>query len=472
MAYEINDHLEVTGNVQVEQNLTVAGTITTNTFNVQNLVTPNGSLASVGQWNYGTENELNGKGFSWGYSGGLTQLIYRSGGRLWTNSNIDLQQGSSYNIDNIPVITASALGSTITSSNLQQLGVLKSLQVSGYTSLGGFAFIDNSSDRIGLGTAEPTDSISILTNGVQLDIGSRELGKGSIGTFTSSDFQILTDNLPRITVKSTGVVNIGDPVNGGGVLNVYGTVYAQSIQTDTRITRSSPLQFNASTDNAIYGLGLTWTGTGQTRQLIMMSSPDRLWTSESFDIGPSQSYYINGVVALQANGLGSGIVNSNLQGLGVLRSLEVAGTTTLNTTTSKQLTLVDSLGGSQSLQLTSSGILGTNNFSFKLGNQKIISVDTEQLTIGDPVLQNNAVRVFGPLSININTPDPTLQFSVNGDVNIGGKRFTNGGMAPTTGIYHLGDICWNIAPVPGGHVGWVCIASGTPGQWASFGQIG
>jgi hypothetical protein len=471
MAYEINDHLEVTGNVQVDSNLYVSGTITTNTFNVQNLVTPNGALSSVGQWAYGQESELNGKGFSWGYSGGQTQLIYRSGGRLWTNANIDLQASSSYSIDNIPVLSASQLGSTVTSSNLQQLGVLRALQVSGSSSLGGFAFFNDSSDRFGLGIADPTDSISIVNNGVQVDIGSREVNKGSIGTYTNHDFVIITDNLPRVTVKSTGVVNIGDPVNGGGALNVYGTIYAQNIQSDTRLNRSSPLQFNANTDNAIYGLGLTWSGTGQTRQLIMMSGPDRLWTSESFDIGPGASYYINGAVALQANGLGTGIVNSSLQSVGTLRELHVQGATTLTTATLHQATLTDPLGGSKTLQLTSDGVLGTSGFSVKLGTQNIINADKSQLTIGDAVVQSNPVRIFGPLSVNINNPDPTLQFSVNGDVNIGGKRFTNGGMAPITGVYAIGDICWNTHPTPAGHIGWICIASGTPGQWLPFGQI-
>jgi len=471
MAYEINDNLEVTGNVQVDSNLYVTGTITTNTFNVQNLVTPNGALSSVGQWAYGHESDLNGKGFSWGYSEGLTQLVYRTGGRLWTNGNIDLQATSSYSIDNIPVLSASQLGSTITKSNLQQLGVLHALQVAGSASFGGFAFVNDSANRIGVNTAEPTDSISVVTNGVQVDIGSRVTNVGSIGTYTSHDFAIISDNLPRITVKSTGVVNIGDPINGGGVLNVYGTVYAQSIQTDTRITRSSPLQFNASTDNAIYGLGLTWSGTGATRQLIMQSNPDRLWTSEHIDIGPGRSYYLNGLPVLSTNDLGPTIVNSNLQSVGTLRQLSVAGDTSLTNVTLKKQTFTDQLGGTQTLQVTSGGLLGTNNFSFKLGTQKILDVDTTQITIGDPVIQSNPLRVFGPLSVNIVNPDPTLQFSVNGDVNIGGKRFTNGGMPPATGVYQIGDICWNVAPNPGGVIGWVCIASGTPGQWAGFGQI-
>ena len=41
--------------------------------------------------------------------------------------------------------------------------------------------------------------------------------------------------------------------------------------------------------------------------------------------------------------------------------------------------------------------------------------------------------------------------------------------APTTGSFARGDIVWNSAPSSGGPVGWICVASGTPG---TFYQIG
>ena len=82
--------INVAGNVRINQNLSVAGTIEAETINVKNLVTDNGSLASVGDWIYNTESELNGKGFSWTHGVGQTQLAYRLGNRLWTNANLDI----------------------------------------------------------------------------------------------------------------------------------------------------------------------------------------------------------------------------------------------------------------------------------------------------------------------------------------------------------------------------------------------
>lgn len=42
---------------------------------------------------------------------------------------------------------------------------------------------------------------------------------------------------------------------------------------------------------------------------------------------------------------------------------------------------------------------------------------------------------------------------------------------PTTGTHQKGAIVWNSNPTAGGYVGWVCVATGTPGAWKGFGLI-
>ena len=42
---------------------------------------------------------------------------------------------------------------------------------------------------------------------------------------------------------------------------------------------------------------------------------------------------------------------------------------------------------------------------------------------------------------------------------------------PTTGAWTRNTIVWNSAPSAGGVIGWVCVSSGTPGTWKSFGTI-
>ena len=466
MAQQINDNLEVSGNVQVDSNLVVQGTITTDTFNVKNLVTANGSLASVGQWLYANESDLVGKGFTWNYSTNDTQLSYRAGSILTTNAKaFDLSTGSAYTIDNIPVLTATSLGGQVTSSNLTKIGTLTSLKVSGDATISDFAYFNSDSNRFSLGTDEPHASFTILDNNVEIGIGSPAVNLGSIGTYSNHDLHIVTDNLPRITIKSGGNVNIGDPKNGGGVLNVYGTLYATNVVTDYKVERTNPLNFKAAGDQSIYGLGLSWSGSGSTRQLIMMAGPDRLWTSESFDIGPNQSYFINGMIGLTAGGLGDTIISSKLQSVGTLHSLTVGGDTVLTNTSASSLNIGP-------LSLISTGVVANTEFSITVNSLPTLDITTSQITIGNSSLQNNPVKVFGPLSININNPDPTVEFAVRGDVNIGGKRFTNASSVPKTGEYQLGDICWNTEPSQTGYIGWVCVASGSPGIWAPFGLIG
>jgi hypothetical protein len=469
MAQQITDNLEVSGNLQVESNLVVKGTITTDTFNVKNLVTPNGSLASVGNWTYATENELNGKGLSWAWEQGSTYLSYMNGNRLRTNSSFDLSAGSfSFSIDNIPVLSSDRLGTGIVKSNLQQVGTLHSLQVSGAVNLSDLLFVDDVSNRIGIGTEEPGASLTILDNNVEIGIGSPDYGIGHIGTYSNSDFAIVTDGLSRINVKSTGEVSIGDPVKGGGKLNVYGTLTATNVITDYKIERSNPINFKASTGQDIYGLGLAWTGTGSARQFIMMGGPDRLWSTESIDLAPHQAYYLNGMVALSADGLGSTLLNSSLQTLGTLTSLKVAGHSDLSHVKAENLTLaVDT----DSARYDQNSIDSNTNFNIKINGENLLALSNERVVLGDVQQQHTPVQIFGAVSINVNTPDPELSLAVNGNYMLGGKRFVHFPSAPATGEYQLGDICWNTAPTPNSYIGWICVASGTPGIWNGFGMI-
>ena len=460
---------DIAGNLNVQHNLTVSGTITADTFNVTNLVTENGSLASVGNWTYNSEEELNGKGFNWTHGTGNAQLLYRSGGRLWTNANVDIASTATYNIDDIPVLSASALGGGITSSNLTKVGTLQSLNVSGDASFAEFLFVDSTSNRIGIGTEEPSSAVEILDNNVSITLGSPAINTGAIGTKSNHDLLIVTDDLPRISIKRSGEVHIGDQYGGGGVLNVYGTLFATNLQTDNRVERTHPLLFNHTADSSIYGLGLIWAAeSGPNKQLIMMASPDRLYSTESIDLAENQNYSINGQVVISSHGLGVNVTTSHLVTLGTLQSLSVAGDANFSSNVSaSNLTLND---GTRLLTVAPGTINAVGSLDISVFENTILHGDGTQISIGNSS-NPKPVKVFGKLSVGINNPDPDLNFSVNGDVNIGGKRFTSKPNAPESGTYEMGDICWNSNPQKGGSIGWVCIVTGTPGQWASFGTI-
>ena len=454
--------LDIVGNTSIRSNLTVAGTITADTINVKHIVTENGS-ATPGEWTVNTEAELNGKGFSWTYGDGSTQLIYRTGNRLWCNSDIDLSADSSYKIDNTEVISANALGSSIISSNLRSVGSLNSLTVLGDTNIGEFAFFNTVYNRLGIGTDEPNSSISIIDNNVEISIGSPKYGLANIGTYSNHDVAIITDNTARITIKNNGEVQIGDEINKSATLRVFGSIVADNIVTDTRVERSSPLEFKAAVDGSIYGKGLIWTGSGYTRQLVMMPEPDRLWTSESLDIGIDQAYMVNGVAVLNNSTLGQSVLHSSLTSVGILESLTVANHTTLSSVTSSLMT-------TDLLQINST-ISSNTTITISVQDSDVFYADSSQVVIGNKQNTRIPVKVFGPMSIGINNPDPTVGLSVSGDVSFANKKFINSTSIPTTGTYVKGDICWNQNPTENSYIGWVCILDGTPGEWLPFGAI-
>ena len=75
---------------------------------------------------------------------------------------------------------------------------------------------------------------------------------------------------------------------------------------------------------------------------------------------------------------------------------------------------------------TESGIILGDRGTGDMAKATVLALGDEvtEVNVGDTTRKDKPVKVFGPLSVNINNPDPGLQFAVNGDVNIGGKRFT------------------------------------------------
>jgi hypothetical protein len=331
-------------------------------------------------------------------------------------------------------------------------------------------------NRLGIGTEDPSNSITILDNNVEIGIGSADYNTASIGTVSNHDFTINSDNQSRITVKHDGEIHIGNAAAKNGLLRVFGSIYVDNLIADTRVDRSSPLEFSSTRDQSIYGLGIVWSGNGAQRELLMYSDPDRIRSSENFDLAEGHGYFINGLPILTAHNLGSSVVTSNLTTVGILQQVEVQGDATIhgqlhvlgNTANFKNILLTD---GTQNVTIDNKGLGSFTAITVSSAGLEAVYADTKEINIGDRTNTIRPVKVFGPLSIGISNPDPSLQFAVNGDVNLGGKRFTNDTVAPTSGTWNRGDICWNTEPLPNSYIGWTCIQSGSPGTWSGFGLI-
>ncbi len=468
---------DIVGNASVQNNLQVKGTITVDTLNVKNLVTEKGAPSEIGQWFAHTEQELNGRGFEWSSNETVTQLSYRTGGRLWANASLDLEAGQNYKIDNVEVITADSLGPTITKSRLKEVGVLKNLSVLGDTNLSEFAFFNSGFNRLGLGTDQPNAALSILDGEVEIVLGSPRIGVAEIGTYTNHDLALISDSTPRLIVKQNGEVHIGDANSKNGVLKVFGTLHADNIVSDTRVERTSSLEFKSTRDNSALGKGLVWTGAGSTKQLILRANPERFWSSEDLDIAEGKSYHINGRVVVSDRSLGDAVTHSKLTTLGELESLTVQGPTTLfGDVTAPESVLKFKAGvvsnGDQQIIIKPTGVDSDKNIALTVGEADAFYADNDEIVVGNKSNTRRPVKVYGPLSVGISNPDPSVSLAVNGDFMFANKKFFTGTAIPTSGTFNKGDICWNSNPQDSNYIGWVCIIEGTPGEWLPFGAIG
>lgn len=300
-----------------------------------------------------------------------------------------------------------------------------------------------------------------------------------------------------VSIPTLSVTNISNDVTFNKSVTVEGTVRVHrlevnELQADLRVERSSSLEFKAEKDNPVYGKGLLWIGNGTTKQLIYSANPDRFFSSESIDLTSGKQFSIGGISVLTATSIGSGVEKSNLREVGRLRNLTVSGDVTINNniyynaasrrlgmgtdTPNAAISLVDNnielvLGGTQE----SRGAIGT----FTHSDLELVTDNVARITLrsnGDISLGNKSaapsqVSVHGKMSVGVNQPDPTVDLHVSGAIKFNNNLHTAGDSVPLYGAFTLGDIIWNTKPAPGGWVGWICIASGSPGQWTLFGAI-
>ena len=396
--------------------------------------------------------------------------------RLWADTNLDLSADRSYKIDNVPVLSTKELGLTVTKSNLRQIGTLNSLEVSGDTTLADFAYFNSTYNRLGLGTTNPNGSIGIVDNNVEIVIGSPEYGQANVGTYSNSDLNLITDNISRIAIKAGGEIHIGDPVGKTGKLIVHGSLHVEEFTADTRIERTSSLEFKSTRESGLYGVGLLWRGDDYIRELVLKNNPERLFSTSSFDLDNGKGYFIDGKLVLGGNALGDEIVKSNLIKVGPLQELTVTGPVSIQgnldiksgTITAKGLVFNN---GQANIATDANGINASQSIDISIQGRRAFYADNKELVIGNYGDVSRPVKVFGSLSVGVNQVDTNLGLDVRGPVRLDGKKFIQGTGAPDSGQFNKGDICWNNNPQASSYVGWICVVSGTPGEWLPFGAI-
>ena len=383
--------------------------------------------------------------------------------RLFSVVDIDLLTGNSYLIDGIEVLNSKALGSGVTDSKLTKVGVLNNLRVSGSLNLSDHVFYNDSTDRFGIGTDAPNAALSVVENGIELIVGSLKEGSGHIGTFSSNDLAIVTDNVARITISRTGKIVFGHPVAQNADVEIQGRLFVRQLVVDQNDSTNSPLEFKAAEGGSNYGKGLLFSGKNVSpKQFILNANPDNFYSTEHINLNNTKSYLICGSVVLSINKLGDGVKQISLTSVGTLTSLEVSGTSNLANTL-----IVES----EKISIADGTIINTNTLG--IGNPlQNINISTQSVSLGSKDVPTTNVVVNGTLAIGVQTVSPDVKFETSGNIRFSNRLFAVDTEIPTTGSFKKGDIVWNSNPIEKGYVGWVCVTDGTPGIWRGFGQIG
>ena len=104
------------------------------------------------------------------------------------------------------IVVGSSLSNLITESNLQKVGQLRELQVSGETLLSQTLY--TTGQRVGINTIEPTQALSVWDQEIEIGFGKLSNNTGIIGSSRNQTLVIGTNNKNNLTLTPDGGVAV------------------------------------------------------------------------------------------------------------------------------------------------------------------------------------------------------------------------------------------------------------------------
>jgi hypothetical protein len=241
----LTDNIDVetiVGDTTVSGNLTVEGTVHARKLHVDELTADiRQERTSSLEFVEGKGNPIANKGLLWRTDDKTSQFVFRPGpDRVWSSNPIDLHDQAYYAIDNISVLSMNELGSTVTRSNLTQVGVLQNLEIEGNMNIDQYVFWNGDYMRLGIGTETPNGTFGIVQDDAEFIIDT-EGKKATVGTYTTTDLNIITDNSVRISVTATGKIIIGSDSNSK--TNIKGKLGVNINNPTADIETAGPVSF-------------------------------------------------------------------------------------------------------------------------------------------------------------------------------------------------------------------------------------
>jgi hypothetical protein len=136
------------------------------------------------------------------------------------------------------IISNKGLASTITVSNLQQLGQLKELQVSGETLLSDTLYVTNK--RIGVNTIEPAQALSVWDQEVEIGFGKYGTNIAVMGTPRNQSLIISSNGKSNLIATPDGAVAVNQLAIGKVTISAANSPPATDHPKGTIIINSNP----------------------------------------------------------------------------------------------------------------------------------------------------------------------------------------------------------------------------------------
>jgi hypothetical protein len=214
-----------------------------------------------------------GSGLLW-LGGKNRQFLFRvDPDRFWLTEHLDFPEDKSVMFNGTPALSRDTLGLDVINSNLQNLGTLNKLAVSGEVNIADHIFYNPVSQRLGLGTENANGLLSIYdyVNNVEIIIDSSENGYGKIGTYSNKGLDLVTGDQSRISITESGNITLGHEYKDSTITRVYGKM-GVGVKNPTE---QFEVAGNMKMGNRLFANGDTMPTTGQYQKgdIIWNSNP-------------------------------------------------------------------------------------------------------------------------------------------------------------------------------------------------------
>ena len=170
-------------------------------------------------------------GVIWTGEGNTRQLTQQQD-RLFSSNSIDVGKDNNYRINNRSVLSSSALGPEVLQSSLTSVGTLENLSTVGSLTVDDFIYYDADTMRLGIGVDSPNGALSIGSIEHEFVVDNNDVGAFKVGTWTTSEISIITDDTTRIHISETGRITLNDKVKVNGKLGVNVTNVSADVDMD------------------------------------------------------------------------------------------------------------------------------------------------------------------------------------------------------------------------------------------------